>query len=56
MEIHVLPDRMQLARAAALRLTALAADAIRSRGAFTLALSGGRTPWAMLEGLAPPDI
>ncbi|MEY2979783.1 MAG: 6-phosphogluconolactonase [Planctomycetota bacterium] len=56
MEIHVLPDRMQLARAAALRLTALAADAIRSRGAFTLALSGGSTPWAMLEVLATQDI
>lgn len=56
MEIHVLPDRMQLARAAALRITALAADAIRARGAFALALSGGSTPWAMLQVLAEQDV
>jgi 6-phosphogluconolactonase len=56
MEIHILPDRMQLARAAALRITALAAETIRARGAFTLALSGGSTPWAMLEVLASQDI
>lgn len=56
MELHVLPDRMQLARAAALRITALAAESMRARGTFSLALSGGSTPWAMLEVLASQDV
>ena len=43
---------MQLAQATAVRLAAIAAAAIRTRGSFALALSGGTTPWPMLAVLA----
>jgi 6-phosphogluconolactonase len=56
MHLEIFPSRMELARGAALRITALAADAIHSRGRFTLALSGGSTPWAMLAVLAEQEV
>ncbi len=47
-------------RAVAVRAAAVVADAARAavaeRGAFALALSGGRTPWAMLARLAAEEL
>lgn len=56
MEVVKFDSRMELARGTALRIVALAADAIRSRGRFVLALSGGSTPWATLEVLGEQDV
>ena len=43
-EFHVLPDAMTVAAAAADRFVATARVAVRRRGRFLVALSGGRTP------------
>ena len=51
-EIQVLPDPAAVARAAADRFVAAAAEAIAARDAFTVALAGGSTPKAMYELLA----
>lgn len=56
MELEIFPNRMDLARGAAMRIAALAADAIRARGRFTLALSGGSTPWTMLGVLTEQEV
>ena len=42
--VHVLEDPLRAAEAAAERLLALAESALRERGRFVLAVSGGRTP------------
>lgn len=54
-EVHA--DAAALARAAADHIAGLAAQAIAQRGQFLLALSGGKTPQAMLHALtmAPID-
>ena len=52
MVVEVLPDAGAVARRGAEVVAGQAAQAIAARGAFTLALSGGRTPWAMLAELA----
>ncbi len=52
--INIYPDADALARAAAELFVSLAAEAIATRGRFTVALSGGSTPKAMhthLRGL-----
>lgn len=46
--IEVLPDPAAVARRAAAVLAEHARLAVAERGAFTLAVSGGSTPWAML--------
>jgi 6-phosphogluconolactonase len=52
LEIEVLPDAQAVAeRGAAVVATATAA-AVAERGRFMLAVSGGRTPWAMFAALA----
>ena len=56
MIIHTLPDTLAAARAAALRMAALAVEAVQARGRFTVALSGGHSPWRMLEALATLDV
>ena len=56
MIIHTLPDTLAAARAAALRMAALAVEAVQARGRFTVALSGGHSPWRMLEALAALDV
>jgi 6-phosphogluconolactonase len=56
MEIRVLPDPEQAARAAAAWLAEEARRGIATRGRFTVALSGGRTPWRMLECLAAESL
>ena len=52
MKIEVLPDAEKVARRAAEFIAEEARDAVRARGRFTLAVSGGRTPWQMLGALA----
>ncbi len=52
MEVCILPDPPSAAEAAARRLAEAAAAAVRARGRFLLALSGGRSPWQMLADLA----
>lgn len=51
-ELTVLPDAEAVARAAADHLAARARWAVAERGASAVAISGGRTPWAMLDVLA----
>ena len=45
-----------LASAAADHVESYAQNAVERRGEFTLALSGGRTPWPMLKELAARDL
>jgi len=51
-ELEVLPTASLVAEAAARRFVATANDAIRSRGEFVVALSGGSTPRSMYARLA----
>jgi 6-phosphogluconolactonase len=51
-ELQVLPTASLVAEAAARRFVAIANDAIRSRGEFVVALSGGSTPRSMYARLA----
>jgi 6-phosphogluconolactonase len=51
-EIKVLPDPAGVAREAADRFVAAAAEAVAANGSFTVALAGGSTPLAMYELLA----
>lgn len=51
MDINVLPDEDAVARQAAKVIAAEARAAAAERGRFTMAVSGGRTPWAMLRAL-----
>ncbi len=55
-KIDLHPDPLAAARAVAARIASAARDSIRKRGLFTLATSGGRTPWLMLEALAGEDV
>lgn len=52
MQIEILDDDAAVAQRAAAFIAECAAEAVRARGVFTLAVSGGRTPWAMLRALA----
>ncbi len=56
LKIEVYPDPLAAARAAAARIAALAREAVAARGRFVVALSGGRSPWQMLEALAGLDV
>jgi 6-phosphogluconolactonase len=51
-QLEVLPDPDAVARRGAEIVTELAGEAIADHGRFTLAVSGGRTPWAMFADLA----
>lgn len=51
-DVRVHPDLEALSRAAAERLAAVAAEAARESGSFTLALSGGSTPRRLYRLLA----
>jgi 6-phosphogluconolactonase len=48
LKLEVVADERAAARRAAELITASAAAAATERGMFSLAMSGGRTPWAML--------
>ena len=51
-EIEILADAEAVARRGAELVSAQALAAVADRGRFTLAVSGGRTPWAMFAHLA----
>jgi 6-phosphogluconolactonase len=56
MEIEVQDDADAVAAAGARFIAAAARKAVAARGRFVVALSGGRTPWAMLRVLATLDV
>jgi 6-phosphogluconolactonase len=55
-KIEILPDADAVARQAAAQIAAAARDGIAARGKFVLAVSGGHTPWKMLQALADDDV
>jgi len=56
MKLEVLDDPDAVARAAAATIAADARAAVTARGVFTMAVSGGHTPWAMLRDLANEQV
>ena len=56
MQIDVLPDADAVAKTAAAAIAAAARTAVAARRRFTLAVSGGHTPWQMLRALANEDV
>jgi len=56
LKIEVLADDDAVAKAAAGVIAAAAREAVVARGVFTLAVSGGKTPWAMLKDLASEEV
>ena len=52
MKIEILPDAAAACRRGAEAIAAVAREAIGRRGRCVIAVSGGRTPWQMLEALA----
>lgn len=53
--IEIFPDPAAVAQRAAEVVAEHACTAVAERGAFTFAVSGGRTPWAMFAELARED-
>lgn len=56
MTVEVLADAAAVARRGANFIAAEAHAAVAARGQFTLAFSGGRTPWQMLRELTTLDV
>lgn len=56
MKLTVLADANAVAREAAARIAAAAREAVQARRRFTMAVSGGHTPWQMLRALADEDV
>jgi len=56
MKIEVLADVEAVARRAAEIIAGEARAAVKGRGRFVVAVSGGRTPWAMLRALSSLDV
>ena len=56
MQFEVLEDAGAVAKRAAGLIAAAARDAVKARGRFVFAVSGGRTPWVMLRLLAAEDV
>lgn len=56
MQFTILPDADAVAHAAARLIAAAARAAVAARGQFTLAVSGGHTPWVMLRHLADESV
>lgn len=56
MKLEVFPDDDSVARRAAAIIAQEARVSVVSRARFTLAVSGGRTPWKMLRNLADEEI
>ena len=56
MKIEVLANDDAVAKAAAGVIASQARAAVAARGVFTLAVSGGKTPWAMLKDLASEEV
>jgi 6-phosphogluconolactonase len=55
-DFEVLDDAGAVAKRAAGLIAGAARDAVNARGRFVFAVSGGRTPWAMLRLLADEDV
>jgi 6-phosphogluconolactonase len=51
LEIEILPEPQAVAERGAEIVAGVAAQAVAQRGRFTLAVSGGHTPWAMFAAL-----
>ncbi len=56
MQFEEFVDVDAVARSAAGLIALAARDAVSRRGRFVVAVSGGRTPWSMLEYLANEDL
>ena len=56
LKMIVLPDIQSVAQRAATIIALEARAAVASRGRFTLAVSGGHTPWLMLSALVDEDV
>ncbi len=56
MKIEVFADDESAARAAAGMIALDAREAVKARGRFVMAVSGGRTPWIMLRALASEQV
>lgn len=56
MKIEVLADADAVARRGAAIIAADARTAVKARGRFVFAVSGGRTPWKMMEALAHENV
>src|ERR1700722_18855387 len=56
MKIEVFADDESAARAAAGMIALDAREAVKTRGRFVMAVSGGRTPWIMLRALASEQV
>jgi 6-phosphogluconolactonase len=56
MKIEIFPDADEVAKKGAEIIAAEARAAVKARGRFTVAVSGGRTPWLMLRALANKDV
>ncbi|HTO53615.1 MAG TPA: 6-phosphogluconolactonase [Myxococcota bacterium] len=56
MKIEVFPDPDAVALRAAERIAAASRAGVAARGRFAAAVSGGRTPWAMLRALLALDV
>ena len=56
MQIETLADAAAVAKRAAEFIAAEARAAVQARGRFTIAVSGGSTPWQMLRLLATEDV
>jgi 6-phosphogluconolactonase len=56
MHLNMYPDEDTVAAKAAAFIADEARASVRARGRFTLAVSGGRTPWIMLRSLAREDM
>jgi len=56
MKIEVLADADAVARKAAAVIATEARAAVAARGRFVMAVSGGKTPWAMLRALADEEV
>jgi 6-phosphogluconolactonase len=56
MEIEIFADGEAVAVRAAAFIAAEARAAVEARGRFVFAVSGGKTPWLMLEKLAREDV
>jgi len=53
---EIFADDAAVAAAAARLIAAAARQAVEARGRFLMAVSGGKTPWAMLRDLAGEDV
>jgi 6-phosphogluconolactonase len=56
MKLEVLPDPESVARRGAGMIAAAAREIVSVRGRFSVAVSGGTTPWQMLRALADEEV